>query len=158
MKKVTKRFTVVLAVMMLFVSCFSITAFAGTWPIGDHYIGYCDITNGSHLGGTHQFVGGWVQLKPAWKPLDDTSKEVDMYLEVRDMTEGGKDIYHHLFTITEDEDQRKDNGYWYAEGAWFKVNPSHTYRIYYEPFTSSGYSGTGKNRQATCVLYANVGN
>lgn len=127
MKKVTKRFTAVIAVMMLIVSCFSITAFAGTWPVGDNYLGYCNITNGSHLGGEHKFIGNWVQLKPTWKPLDDASKEVDMYIEVRDMTDGGKPAYRHLFTISEDKDHRKDNGYWYAEAEeWFRVYPNHT--------------------------------
>lgn len=178
MKKTTKRFTAFAVVMMLIISCFSTTAFAaepavsvsdevapnneitprGTWGVGDHYLGYCNITNGSHLGGAHVFNGNYIQLKPAWKPLDDTSKEVDMYMELRDMSTGGTVVYQHRFTIQEDKDGKKDNGYWYAESGWIKITSGHTYRIYYEPFTSAGYSGTGSNRQATCVLYVNVGN
>lgn len=159
MKKATKRFTAFAVVMMLVVSCFPITAFAGTWGIGDHYLGYCNITDKpNHLGGSHVFNGNYMQLKPAWKPLDDASKEVDMYMEVRDITCGGKVVYQHRFTISEDADGRKDNGYWYAESGWFKIDKGHTFKIFYEPYTSTGYTGTGSNRKATCVLYANVGN
>jgi hypothetical protein len=181
-KATTKRLIAFATAIMTIVSSFSVTAFAadstsnedatsvtatatkpgtgnptrGTWPVGDHYLGYCNITNGSHLGGTHTFNGNWLQVKPCWKPLDDPSKEVDMYIEVRDITTGTTP-FSHLFTISEDTDGVKDNGYWYAESWWFRVYPTHTYRIYYEPFTSAGYSGTGYNRQATCVMYANVG-
>lgn len=180
-RKITKRFTALTVAMLLIISCFSTTTFAaepelnenvasvttetpnteisrrGTWPVGDHYLGYCNITNKNHLGGAHVFNGNYIQLKPAWKPLDDTSKEVDMYMEVRDMTLGGTVVYQHRFTIKEDKDGRKDNGYWYAESKWFPITKGHTFRIYYEPFTSTGYTGTGSNRQATCVLYVNVG-
>lgn len=127
-----------------------------TFPLGDHYVGYCTVDD-SHLGGRHVFNGNYLQVKPAWKALDSSTSEIDMYIEVRDVT-CGTTPFKYRFSPSDDVDGKDGAGYWYAESGWTKIDKGHTYQIYYEAFTAPGYAGTGHNRKGTCTLWIELGN
>lgn len=127
-----------------------------TFPLGDHYVGYCTVDD-KHLGGRHVFNGKWLQIKPAWKALDSSTSEIDMYIEVRDVT-CGTTPFKYRFSPKDDVDGKDGAGYWYAESGWTQIHSGHTYQIYYEAFTAPGYNGTGHNRKGTCTLWIELGN
>jgi len=166
-RKIFKKITAIFAAVIMAISILPTSAFAAevdnggistcaTFPTGDHYVGYCTVDD-THLGGYHVFNAEWMQVKPAWKAMDSSTSEIDMYIEVRDVT-SGETVFKYRFTPSEDVDGKDGSGYWYAESYWFDITPGHTYQFFYEAFTAPGYSGTGYNRVGRVELWIELGN
>ena len=132
-----------------------LTSVASYWP-GDHDLGGFTF-NDYNYGSTRTFYANYMQIKPAWKAADSTTSEVDLYIKVvREWN--GYVAYQHRFTLSDDVDGKDGDGWWYAESPWFAINNGSDYYIYYEAFTTPGYTPTGYNRSAHVHTWIELSN
>lgn len=113
---------------------------------GDHDLGGFTF-NDTNKGSSRTFNARQMQIKPAWKAADSSTSEVDLYIKVVRAWNGDV-AYSHRFTLNDDVDGKDGSGWWYAESPWFNINSGSDYYIFYEAFTTPGYTPTGNNRSA----------
>lgn len=123
----------------------SLASVGSYWP-GDHDLGGFTFQD-KNQGSSRTYYANQMQIKPAWKPADNPSSEIDLYIKVVRAWNGDV-AYEHRFTLNDDVDGKDGSGWWYAESPWFNINNGSDYYIYYEAFTTPGYSGTGTTRKA----------
>ena len=177
--KITRKFTAFMSVIVLAISMFSTTAFAAepsdkivsdendkvlvesgvlrvSYGAGDHDLGGFTF-NDTNRGSARTFNTNQMQIKPAWKAADSSSSEVDLYIEVWNATRNERKFYHR-FTLNDDVDGKDGAGWWYAESSWFDIDPGESYYIFYEAFTTPGYTPTGSNRSASVHTWIELRN
>lgn len=123
----------------------SLSAIASYGP-GDHDLGGFTFKD-KNQGASRTYNAKQMQIKPAWKATDSSTSEVDLYVKVVRAWNGDV-AYARRFTLNDDVDGKDRDGWWYTESSWFNINSGSDYYIYYEAFTTPGYSGTGTTRSA----------
>ena len=157
-KSILKRICIFFSLVMLICAISPTNTFAETlYPThnnGDYYLGH--ISNFTYKrGATRTYNGSFAELRVAWKAVDGGS-DIDMRVEIYNETLG--EVTHITrFTPWDDTAGRKDgDGYYYAVD-YFAYYPGNKIHINYEPFTTSGARGTGRNRVADVHTWVVVG-
>lgn len=129
--------------------------------VGSYWAGYHDLGGftftDKNKGASRTFYTNYMQIKPAWKAADSSTSEVDLYVKVVRAWNGDV-AYEHRFTLRDDVDGKDSAGWWYAESPWFKINSGSDYYIYYEAFTTPGYTPTGSTRRANVHTWIELKN
>ena len=126
------------------------------YDTGYHDLGGFTFTD-FNRGSDRIYYGNRLKVKPAWKPADKPSSEIDLLIEVRRASDNQL-AFQKRFTLSDDEDGKDSAGWWYAESPWISINSGSAYYIYYEAFTTPDYTPTGDYRKAHVHTWIEVAN
>ena len=157
MKKVSKRFYLLLAVALLFSSIFTTTAFAATsYNPGEYYLGHFTFTN-SNIGAMRIYKANKMRLKIAWKKGEASASDINLTVDVTPENSSHKS-YSVVFKPYMDTDGKDSDGYYYVVTDWFPITYGGTYRLIYDASTCDGGTGTGHYRQGDVHTWIELGN
>lgn len=158
MKKVTKRFSFILALALVVSTLFTTTAFAATtYTPGEYYLGHFTFQN-TNTGAMRIYKANKMRLKIAWKK-GESGNASDINLNVTVRPENSSYLSKSIdFKPNMDSDGKDSNGYYYVISDWFSITNGATYRLIYDASTCDGGTGTGHYRKGDVHTWIELAN